>query len=222
MMRVQIFIDGGNFHHLALKPLGLQEEGFDFDAFASFLADGREIAEMGKRYYIGTVREKEGDQRSKAAMAKQTRLFNRFKTTRWELKTSKLRERTEKIVVDARVVDCERLLSLDITEVVYNTYREKGIDVKIATDMAAAAVDDRCDALIIVSSDTDLVPMIDWVRRRYHKRVEYVGFSIPDKHGRKDLDVKPTQSLIGRTDVQRILVESDIRRFVMAAGSKLL
>jgi hypothetical protein len=95
-MRVQIFIDGGNFHHLALKPLGLQEGGFDFDAFALFLADGREIADMGKRYYIGTVREKEGDQRSKAAMAKQTRLFNRLKATKWELKTSKLRERTEK------------------------------------------------------------------------------------------------------------------------------
>lgn len=216
-MRVQIFIDGGNFHHLALKPLGIHEADFDFDAFTSFLADGRTITEMGKRYYVGTVREKEGDDRSKAAMARQTSLFNSLKRMNWEIKTSKLRERTEMIRIDERVDDHERLLGLGITEVVHKTFREKGIDVKIATDMMAAAIDDKCDTLIIVSSDTDLVPMIDWVKFRMKKRVEYIGFSIPDKLGRIDKDIKPTQSLIGRTDIQRILVESDIRRFVKTA-----
>ncbi|MBN1584969.1 NYN domain-containing protein [Candidatus Uhrbacteria bacterium] len=211
-MRIQIFIDGGNFHHLALKPLGLQEADFDFDGFASFLADGRQITEIGKRYYIGTVREREGDERSRVAMAKQTRLFNGLKGTGWAIKTSKLRTRTERVRIDARVVDCESLLTLGITEVVYNTFREKGIDVKIATDMAAAAVDDRCEVLIVVSSDTDLVPMIDWVRNRYSKKVEYIGFSILASSG--DAMVKPTQQLIARTDRQRVLVESDIRKFV--------
>ena len=76
-MSVQIFIDGGNFYHLALKPLGIQTTDFDFDAFVAFLVDGRTIADMGKRYYIGTVREKEGDEKRKRAMAKQMMLFYR-------------------------------------------------------------------------------------------------------------------------------------------------
>lgn len=211
-MNVQVFIDGGNFHHLALKPLGIKEADFNFDAFVNFLADGRDISEMGKRYYIGTVREREDDERSKEAMAKQTQLFNILKQTEWQIKTSKLREREEKIVIDSRVVDYKKILKSGIKEVSYKTFREKGIDVKIATDLVAGGLDNKYDAAIVVSSDTDLVPMIDWVRFRLKKQVEYVGFSIPDKTG-CGKDIRPTQSLISRSDVQRVLVESDIRRF---------
>lgn len=59
--RICIFIDGGNFYHLVLKKLGVQELDFDFEKFVDFLANGREITQMGKRFYVGTVREKEGD-----------------------------------------------------------------------------------------------------------------------------------------------------------------
>lgn len=211
-MNVQIFIDGGNFHHLALKPLGIDEIDFDFNAFAFFLADGRNISEMGKRYYVGTVREKEGDERSKQAMARQVRLFNELKKTTWQIKTSKLREREEKIVIDRRVADYEKILKQGISEITLKTVREKGIDVKIATDLMAAALDNKYDVAIIVSSDTDLVPAIDWVRFRLNKQVEYVGFSIPDKSG-KNNDVRPTHSLVSRSNIQRVLVENDVRKF---------
>jgi uncharacterized LabA/DUF88 family protein len=216
-MKVQIFIDGGNLYHLALKPLGLQAEDFDFDAFANFLADGRQITPMGKRYYVGTVREKEGDERSKRAMAKQTQLFNRLKKTTWQIKTSKLRERTERVMIDTRVVEFQKIKNKGISEIVYQTYREKGIDIKIATDMVAGALDGQYDSAILVSSDTDLVPMVDWIRYRLKKRIEYIGFSVPDKTGGKS-DVKPTQALISRTDIQRVLVESDIRKFQILSG----
>lgn len=211
-MRVQIFIDGGNLHHLALKSLGIQALEFDFDAFAVFLADGRTISEMGKRYYIGTVREKEGDERSKRMMARQTQLFNLLKKTAWQIKTSKLRERTERIVIDGRVTDYQKIKNKGVTEITLQTFREKGIDVKIATDLVAGALDDKYDAAILVSSDTDLVPMVDWIRFRFKKKIEYVGFSIPDVSGNGN-DVRPTQALISRTDVQRVLIESDIRKF---------
>jgi uncharacterized LabA/DUF88 family protein len=140
------------------------------------------------------------------------RLFTELKKTAWEIKTSKLRERTEKIIIDSRVVNYQAIKSKGISEVVYQRVREKGIDVKIATDLVAGALDDKYDAAILVSSDTDLVPMVDWIRFRLKKKVEYIGFSIPDKSGNGD-DVRPTQALISRTDVQRVLVESDIRKF---------
>ena len=81
--RVAIFIDGGNFHHLVLKKLGISELEFNFEDFASFLANGRPISNSCKRYYIGTIREKEGDLRSKQQMARQTKLFAELTKHNW-------------------------------------------------------------------------------------------------------------------------------------------
>jgi uncharacterized LabA/DUF88 family protein len=211
-MRIQIFIDGANFYHLALKPLGLKAVNFNFDEFALFLADGRDIVNLGKRFYIGSVREKEGDSKSKYAMSQQVKLFNQLKQTVWQIKTSKLREREERIIIDKRVANYKAIKKQGITEIKYKVFREKGIDVKIAIDLMAGALDDKYDAAIIVSSDTDLVPAIDWIRFRCKKQMEYVGFSIPDITKRTN-GVRPTNALMNRTDVQRVLIESDIRQF---------
>ncbi len=211
--KVSILIDGGNFHHLVIKKLGIQEADFVFDDFVNFLADGREIIDAGKRFYVGTVREVEGDRRSKEAMAKQTSFFTNLKSSGWEIKTSKLRTRTEKIKIDARIVDYQLILKKGIEEITIKRKREKGIDVKIATDLIAGAVDNKYDIAIVVSSDTDLIPAFDWIRYRQNKKVEYVGFSI---EGVKEDEEKtrPSQALIGRSDIQRILVASDLRPFI--------
>lgn len=211
--RVCILVDGGNFYHLVLKKLNLTESDFNFDKFAEFLVNGRKIIEQGKRYYIGTVMEKEGDLKSKEAMSKQTTLFSELKINGWETKTSKLKKRNEEIMIDYRVADYENLLKLGIRKIRYERLREKGIDVKIATDLIVGAVDDKYDIAIVVSSDTDIVPAIDWVRNRKHKTVEYVGFSIPDKVDDKK-STKPSFGLIDKTDIQRILVVSDLKPFI--------
>lgn len=215
--KVSILIDGGNFYHLVLKKLGLNEMDFDFDAFATFLANGREIAEHGKRYYIGTVPEVEGDAYSKMVMSQQTRLLTRLKNSGWELKTSKLRTRDEELVIDTRVIDHQRIQKLGITKIQYKRMREKGIDVKIATDIIAAAIDKKCTTAIVVSSDADIIPAIDWVRSRSLAKVEYVGFSIPHKKHPDDprKSSTPLFSMMKRTDLQRVLVEQDISKFIL-------
>jgi len=211
--RVQIFIDGGNFFHLALKKLGGGENDFSFEGFANFLANGREIVSMGKRFYVGTVREQVGNPRSKKAMSKQTKLFTTLKTTNWEIKTSKLRTRIERIRIDGRVVNHEELRRRGVHEIEIRTIREKGIDVKLATDLIVGSVDDRYDTAIVVSSDSDLIPAIDWVRIKRNKKVEYIGFSIIDKKDERNV-TRPLQTMISRTDIQRILVESDLKDFI--------
>ena len=211
--RVEILVDAGNFYHLALKKLGIAEIDFDYDAFVAFLVNGRVLIPEGKRFYVGTVREKEGDPRTKTAMAEQRRFLSVLQSTKWQIKTSKLRSRIEEISVDPRVREYKALSKAKISAIHVERMREKGIDVKIATDLIVGAVDDKYDTVIVVSSDTDLVPAIDWARMRKKKRVEYIGFSIPDKRG-EIYASKPTFALIARTDVQRILVESDVRRFI--------
>ena len=214
MERVSIYIDGGNFYHLALKKLGIEEMDFNFEGFTNFLANSRIISDMGKRFYIGTVREKEGDPRSREAMSKQTSLFTILKKNHWEIKTSKLKTRIEEINIDERVSDYEKIRKLGIKRITFERLREKGIDVKLATDLIVGAIDDQYDAAIIISSDGDLIPAIDWVRIRMKKKIEYVGFSIPDETNPKN-STNPMISLITKTDVKRILVKSDLEKFII-------
>ncbi len=198
---------------MVLKLIKVKELDFAFDEFAKFLADSREITDKGRRFYVGTVREQSNNQRSKDSMADQVKFLARLRVIGWETKTSKLRLRDEKVIIDERTKNCRDILNKGINCIEYQRFREKGIDVKIATDLIVGAMDNKYDTAILVSSDTDLIPAVDLVRRRFNKKVEYIGFSIIDKTG-ENKDAKPSQAMISRTDIQRILVESDIEKFI--------
>jgi len=211
--RISIFIDGGNFHHLAIKKIGITENEFNFESFVDFLKENNTISENGKRFYIGTVREKEGDEASKKSMAKQTSLFAELKKYQWKLRTSKLKTRTETITVDHRMQEYKRIQKIRIKEIVYERKREKGIDVMLATDLIVGAVEDVYDIAIIISSDADLIPAIKWVRETKNKQIIYIGFSIADKDNQNNSS-RPLSSMIQNTDFQRVLVEADLVRFI--------
>lgn len=59
--------------------------------------------------------------------------------------------------------------------------REKGIDVQIAIDFVAAAVDGRYDIGVIFSTDTDLRPTLEFVAGRFEvlPRAETAAWSAP-------------------------------------------
>lgn len=211
--RIAIFIDGGNFYHLVIKKLRISELRFDFEQFVLFLAQENEVIQEWKRYYVGTVREKEGDEHSKKSMSRQTKFFAQLKKTNWQLRTNKLKTRIEKITVDSRMKDYEKLKSINISEIVYERKREKGIDVMLATDLVVGAVENTYDMAIVVSSDADLLPAIEWVRKTKNKQVMYVGFSVQDLDSGEQTS-KPLSSMIVNTDIQRVLVESDLKQFI--------
>ena len=45
-------------------------------------------------------------------------------------------------------------------------YHEKGVDVNIAVDMLVATYENLCDRIILVSSDTDLLPAVKKAREK--------------------------------------------------------
>ena len=59
--------------------------------------------------------------------------------------------------------------------------REKGIDVQLAVDFVAGAVDGRYDVGIIFSTDTDLRPALEFVATRFQNapRAESAAWSAP-------------------------------------------
>jgi len=59
---------------------------------------------------------------------------------------------------------------------VYQSYREKGGDTALSTDLVSLAADDKFDVAVIVSSDGDYAPAARTVRHDYGKSVEVVYF----------------------------------------------
>ncbi|MGH7563047.1 MAG: NYN domain-containing protein [Gemmatimonadota bacterium] len=60
---------------------------------------------------------------------------------------------------------------------------EKGIDVQLAIDFVAMAIDHDFDVGVVASTDTDLLPALDFVRRKYPRgrKVEVAAWKADDR-----------------------------------------
>ena len=76
------------------------------------------------------------------------------------------------------------------------TYVEKGIDVKIAVDMITLALKDVYDTAILVSGDSDFVPVINQLKE-LRKAVQVAMFM---NDNRKSYDLKEHSKSIIRLD----------------------
>ncbi len=175
--RVFVAVDGSNlYHRLKEERLDLHNLlNFDYTGFAKFLAEKGKL--VCKGYYVGLVRAKPSNKKALKMMANQHRLLTKLKKDKWDLFYGYLLKSGGK-------------------------YHEKGVDVKIAVDIVTGAYEDLYDRLILVSSDTDLLPAIQ-VAREKGKEVEYVGFS----HA-------PSYALIKHATETRLLREDDLTPFV--------
>jgi uncharacterized LabA/DUF88 family protein len=174
--RVLILIDGSNFF-FKLKDLKLHNLlKFKFDKFAAFIARGNKI--VGSRYYIGKVRQ-DGTKKADRMVADQQKLFNRLK------------KHNHRYVLGY-------LLKSD------GVYHEKGVDVQIAIDIVIAAYEDLCDRIILISSDTDLLPAIKKAQQK-GKIVEYIGFS----H-------MPSVAMVSRCKESRLITKDEVGGFIEA------
>lgn len=73
--------------------------------------------------------------------------------------------------------------------------REKGVDVQLAIDFVAGAVDGRYDVGVIFSTDTDLRPALEFVAERFNgsPRAESAAWSAPNgNRGLRALNPRPT------------------------------
>ena len=146
--RCMVLIDGSNFY-FKLKDLKLHNLlGFNFSNFALKLAQKDKI--VNSTYYIGKVRT-DGTKRTNIIHANQQKLFAHLKNHNFNYSLGYL------LKSDGR-------------------FHEKGVDVNIAVDILVAAYENICDRIIIVSSDTDLLPAVRKAKEK-KKTVEYIGFS---------------------------------------------
>ncbi len=174
--RVAIYIDGNNFYkYLKDKeisfPKGMK---FNFNKFVDFLVGERQC--ISKRYYVGIARNLDGSVKSERIVRGQQKFLSKIEDEGFVIKRGRV------------MYDKGRI-------------REKGTDVKIAVDLIIGAVDKLYDTAILVSSDTDLIPAIRFIKYK-KKKLEYIGFA----HA-------PSLGIQKYADLSILLLPRDIDRF---------
>lgn len=169
-----VIIDGSNFY-FKLKDLHLHNLiSLDFTGFMKKLANKKKI--ISATYYIGKVKT-DGTEKVQQIFNNQRRLFAHLKKHRVHYSLGYL------LKSDGR-------------------FHEKGVDVNMAVDILVATYENLCDHIILISSDTDLLPAIKKAREK-GKIVEYVGFS----H-------KPSVAMITNCSESTLLKKEDILPFI--------
>jgi uncharacterized LabA/DUF88 family protein len=175
--RVAVYIDGSNTYN-RLKNLGIPEAGrrFNFSAFVSHLLAKRIL--VSKRYYVGVVKNHDNSSGGEKRVKGQQKFLEGLRSEGFDIKLGR-------IMYDS-----------------VDRIREKGVDVKLAVDLVVGAVDDLYDIAIVISSDTDLIPAIQYAQRGKDKTVEYIGFA-----------GSPSLGMIKETVIQRLFAKEDLKSF---------
>lgn len=176
--RCLVLIDGSNFY-FKLKDLKLHDLlDFEFRAFVKFLLRSKKI--ISAKYYVGRVRQ-DGSKHADKLLANQQKLLETLKKNNFQYVLGYILKSG-------------------------GVYHEKGVDVHIAVDMLVATYEDKCDRIILVSSDTDLEPAIRKSRSK-GKIIEYVGFS----H-------KPSVAMVRFCNESRLLTKEDLMPFIKSGN----
>lgn len=173
---VAIYIDGGNLYR-SLKNLGIPQKfaRVNYSAFVEHLVGDRKL--ISKRYYVGIVRNIDNTEKGEQMVKSQQKFLENLRTEGFDVKPGKIMYDDGKI-------------------------REKGVDVKLSVDLVIGAVDNLYDTAIVISSDTDLIPAIKYVRNAKGKKIEYIGFGS-----------NPSIGMIKESSTPRIFSITDMFKF---------
>lgn len=173
--RCLVFFDGSNVYN-RLKELGIVSTSlYDFHGLAEYLVgDGKLVS---CNYFVGVVRARQDDARGQELRHKQQKLFNHLLSQNFIIERGYLLETNGR-------------------------YHEKGVDVKMAVDLLVGAYENAYDSVLLLSSDTDIIPAIKKVEQ-LGKSVVYVGF-----------EHRPSIALQREASAYRILRKGEVQRFV--------
>ena len=179
--KVIVIVDGSNLFH-RLKELNFKNRlEFDYSGLVEYLTKEQKL--ISKTYYVGKIRAKDNDKKGQKLRKNQQRLTAKLMSGKWQVYFGYLLKSGGK-------------------------YHEKGVDVKMAMDVLVGAYENKYDSVYLISSDTDLLPVIDKVKSM-KKKVVYVGFS----H-------KPSYALIKHSSEVVLLRAEEVKKFVNKKKSR--
>ncbi len=150
--RAAIFVDGSNLYHSLRKVLGKDQPLLDFDyrkLTDACVSSTHQI--IYRNYYLGKLAFR-NDPVALPVYHSQKRLFQHLLSSE------------QRFVI--------REGSLRVTN---GVYYEKGVDVLLAIDLVIGALRDEFDVAVLISSDSDMIPAVQFLRS-IGKEVIYVAF----------------------------------------------
>jgi uncharacterized LabA/DUF88 family protein len=169
-----ILIDGSNFY-FKLKSVGIENTlDFNYSNFASYLSKKTTLVKA--IYYVGAVKARKSS-KAREMHANQQKLFANLRKHKFQYCLGYLLKSDGK-------------------------FHEKGVDVNIAVDILVATYEKKCERIILVSSDTDLLPAIIKAKQK-RMLIEYVGFSN-----------KPSLAMIANCSESTLLKKDDLEPFL--------
>ena len=143
-----IIFDGSNFYHKSKKIApNIHLTNFDYRKLSELIARNIDI---DIEYCVGEIKREIDNEKSKMMYNGQMALFNNLKN--------------RKIIV-------KKGFMMKIGEF----YHEKGVDVRMATDIVKGALKNKYQTFYVISSDSDILPAIE-VAISAGKKVVYVAF----------------------------------------------
>jgi len=190
-MRTILFIDGRNFIdkiNLILDPN--KEKDIDFSIYNFEGLINKALSEINidkKIFYFGKlIKHPETIKKSEQLIEKQRKLKTHLEKQGFEVVIAgRVRGHIEKCIKGHETL----------------TFREKGVDVRIAVDMVTLACDKELKTAIIGSSDSDLQPAIKELEKREVERI-YLGF-----------EDSPNKGLTFTTNRTILIRNSEVREF---------
>lgn len=171
MKQIMVFVDGHNF--LGLLRDYEQEQGKKISNRVNYLQLAKRLVlritgeYAGTYYYTSTppgrvviTREQKENLQLQKSIIEGLKLQEGFTVTSLERRY--------------REVHCEKC------KYIKKTSREKGIDVHLTTDMLSLAWEDAYDSAILISSDRDYGPALDYLRTK-GKRIYNLAFKTISK-----------------------------------------
>ncbi|MBI2040627.1 MAG: NYN domain-containing protein [DPANN group archaeon] len=153
-----IFIDGSNLYHGLKKHTS--KKYFNYEKFVNLLC-GKE-RELVRAYYYNAPLPQQADPTS---YQKQRQFFDNLQRIPYfELRLGRLEPR-EKLHI---CTNCESASKI-------RTYKDKGVDLKMAIDMLSHAASKNFDTAIIVTGDGDFVEAVSAIKK-FGLHVEHVYF----------------------------------------------
>jgi len=143
-----IIFDGSNFYHKAKKIApDVHLANFNYRKLSEILAGS---ADNDVEYCVGEIKRERDNEKSKGMYNGQMILFDTLQKQNIVVKKGFMMK-------------------------VSGSYHEKGVDVRIATDIVKGALRDDYKSLYIISSDSDILPAVE-AAMSSGKKVVYVAF----------------------------------------------
>ena len=143
-----VIIDGSNFYHKAKKLAPhIHLSSFNYRKLAETLTGSKENS---IEYCVGEIKRERDNEKSRKMYNGQMGLFNTL--------------RLQTVVI-------KKGFMMKIQDI----YHEKGVDVRIATDIVRGALKDEYDTCYVISSDSDILPAIE-AAMDAGKKIIYVAF----------------------------------------------